>query len=259
MTAPPVRDLLNLSAHVVAVTGASSGVGSGIARRFAEAGADVVVHFHHGESGAAQVAADIESMGRRSVTVGADLRTVDGAERLVQAAEALGKLDTLVNNAGTYPLHGMLDLAVDEWQDVIDTNLRSVFLCTQAVARRMIGQAGGVIVNIASIEAQNPAPAHSHYAAAKAGIIMFTRNAALELGPYGIRVNSVSPGLIWREGIEEQWPEGVERWQSRAPLGRLGRPDDVADACLFLASPAARWITGVNLVVDGGVLTNQVY
>lgn len=259
MTAPPVRDLFNLGAHVVVVTGASSGVGSGIARRFAEAGAAVVVHFHHHESGAAQVAADIESMGRRSVTVGADLRTAEGAERLMQAAETLGGLDILINNAGTYPLHGILDMTVDEWQDVIDANLRSVFLCTQAAARRMAHRGRSTIVNIASIEAQNPAPAHSHYGAAKAGVVMFTKNAALELGSRGIRVNSISPGLIWREGIEEQWPEGVERWRSRAPLGRLGRPDDVADACLFLASPAARWITGANLVVDGGVLTNQIY
>ncbi|MDQ4078313.1 MAG: SDR family oxidoreductase, partial [Chloroflexota bacterium] len=125
---------------------------------------------------------------------------------------------------------------------------------------QMIEQgAGGAIVNIASIEAERPAPLHAHYNAAKGGVLMYTRSAALELGPHGIRVNAVSPGLIWREGIEEQWPEGVARWREAAPLTRLGRPEDVADACLFLASPAARWISGTNLVVDGGVLVRPAF
>ena len=117
----------------------------------------------------------------------------------------------------------------------------------------------GAIVNIASIEAQNPAVAHSHYDAAKSGIVMYTRAAAQELGRQGIRVNAVSPGLIWRDGLDTDWPDGVARYLRAAPLSRLGRPDDVADACLFLASSGARWITGANLVVDGGVLTNTVY
>ncbi len=119
--------------------------------------------------------------------------------------------------------------------------------------------AHGAIVNIGSISASNPATDHSHYNSAKAAVLMFTRSCAQELGPFGIRVNSVSPGLIHKDGIEEAWPEGVERWQSRAPLRRLGEPEDIADACLFLASPAARWITGHNLVVDGGVLATRIY
>src|SRR4029079_17894897 len=106
---------------------------------------------------------------------------------------------------------------------------------------------GGAIVNITSIEAESPAAGHSHYNAAKAGVLMYTRAAALELAAHGIRVNAVAPGLIWREGIEEAWPDGVARWKRAAPLGRLGRAEDVADACLFLASPAARWITGASL------------
>jgi NAD(P)-dependent dehydrogenase (short-subunit alcohol dehydrogenase family) len=152
-------------------------------------------------------------------------------------------------------------MSEEEWDRVVDTNLKSVFLGTQAAARQMKGQdpPGGAIVNIASIEGESPAPLHSHYNAAKAGVIMHTRAAALELGPHGIRVNSVSPGLIWRPGIEEDWPEGVEHWQQAAPLTRLGRPEDVADACLFLASPAARWITGANLRVDGGVLSRPAF
>jgi len=100
---------------------------------------------------------------------------------------------------------------------------------------------------------------HSHYNAAKAGTVMLSRSSALELGAYGIRVNTVSPGLIWREGIEEAWADGVKRYTSTAPLGRLGKPEDIANACLFLASPAASWITGSNLVVDGGVLSTQIF
>jgi 3-oxoacyl-[acyl-carrier protein] reductase len=117
----------------------------------------------------------------------------------------------------------------------------------------------GAIVNVASIEGLQPAFAHSHYAASKAGVIMHTRAAALELGPKGIRVNCVSPGLIAAPGIEEGWPAGVARWHAAAPLHRLGTPIDVADAVLFLASPAARWITGANLVVDGGVLAHNTW
>jgi len=118
---------------------------------------------------------------------------------------------------------------------------------------------GGAIVNIASIEGLQPAFDHSHYAASKAAVIMHTRAAALELGRAGIRVNSVSPGVIEAPGIEESWPEGVARWRAAAPLERLGHPSDVADAVLFLVSPAARWITGANLVVDGGVLARNTW
>src|SRR5690606_36155091 len=121
------------------------------------------------------------------------------------------------------------------------------------------GRAGGAVVNIASIEGRQPAPGHAHYAASKAALLMFTKAAALELGSLGIRVNAVSPGLVHREGIEEAWPEGVERWQSAAPLKRLGQPADIADAALFLASDAARWITGAELVVDGGVSTRPTW
>jgi NAD(P)-dependent dehydrogenase (short-subunit alcohol dehydrogenase family) len=187
-------------------------------------------------------------------------------ERLIEETVGrFGRLDVLINNAGTYPLATVLEMTDDEWDSVVNANLRSVFLCTQAAARQMIAQGADdtpntrAIVNVATIEAVNPAPNHSHYNAAKGGVLMHTRASAFELGTHGIRVNAVSPGLIWREGIEESWPDGVERWQKAAPLTRLGMPDDVADACLFLASSAARWITGANLLVDGGVMTKQIF
>ena len=138
-------------------------------------------------------------------------------------------------------------------------NLESMFLCTQAAAAVMRERGGGAIVNIGSISATNPATDHSHYNSAKSGVVTFTRSCAQELGPFGIRVNAVSPGLIHKPGIEKAWPEGVGRWRSRAPLRRLGEPEDIADACLFLASPAARWISGQNLAVDGGMLATRIY
>ncbi len=261
MTLPSPAALLDLTGRVVLVTGASKGIGAGIAGRFAEAGAHVAVNYHTHQDEAAAVAANIEAQGSKSVAIGADTTSADDTHRLIaETVEALGRLDVMVNNAGLYPLAALEAMSVEEWDQVIDTNLKGVFLGTQAAARQMKQQGeGGAIVNISSIEGESPAPLHSHYNAAKAGVLMHTRAAALELGGHGIRVNSVSPGLIWRPGIEEDWPEGVKQWQETAPLSRLGRPDDVADACLFLASDAARWITGANLRVDGGVLSSPIF
>jgi NAD(P)-dependent dehydrogenase (short-subunit alcohol dehydrogenase family) len=199
--------------------------------------------------------------GARAVAIGADLREPELVEKLFrEGAGALGDVNVLVNNAGSYPLDGLLDAAPDDWKNVVETNLTAVHLATQAAARSLIARGiPGAIVNVASIEGLRPAPAHSHYVAAKAGVLAYTRSAALELGPRRIRVNAVSPGLIWREGIEEAWPEGVASFRARAPLGRLGRPEEVAEACLFLASERASFITGANLVVDGGVLTARAF
>jgi NAD(P)-dependent dehydrogenase (short-subunit alcohol dehydrogenase family) len=261
MTTPSVNKLLDFSGQVVIVTGSGSGLGSGIAARFAQAGAAVVVNYRASEAGAKAVVTEIESMGGQAIAAQADVTQKRDVARLISATlEAFGQLNVLVNNAGIYPLSSLVDMAEDEWDAVIDTNLRSVFLCTQAAARQMIAQGnGGAIINIASIEAENPAPQHSHYNAAKGGVLMHTMAAANELGPHNIRVNAVSPGLIWREGLDEAWPDGVQRYKQAVPLGRLGLPDDVADACLFLASPAVRWITGANLRVDGGVMTKQIF
>ncbi len=259
---PPLpNQLLDFTGKVVLITGASRGIGAGIALRFAEAGAHVAVNFLNREIAAQSVVQRIEQLGRTALAVQADVRARDQVEQMLERIIAeLGKLDVLINNAGVDPLAPMQEMTDEQWGEVIETDLRGVFLCTQIAAAGMISHGvSGSIVNIASIEAENPAANHSHYDAAKAGVVMHTRSAARELGPYGIRVNCVSPGLIDSGGLEQEWPDGHSRYIAAAPLGRVGNPADVADACLFLASPAARWITGANLVVDGGVLTSTVY
>lgn len=254
MRVPQVKELFDLAGRAAVVTGASQGIGAAVARRLAEAGARVALHYRGNVTGAEDGVASIRAAGGEALALHADLADGGAAEELAaDAARELGGLDILVNNAGTFPVAPLIDMTADEWRAMFASNVETAFLCTQAAARRMREAGGGAIVNVASIEALNPGPAHGHYASAKAAVTMLTRAAAQELGEFGIRVNAVSPGVIARAGIESEWPEGVERWRSRAPLVRLGEPEDVADACLFLASPASRWITGHNLVVDGGV------
>ncbi|MFG2460479.1 SDR family NAD(P)-dependent oxidoreductase [Streptomyces sp. NPDC048523] len=246
-----------LEGQVALVTGAGGGIGRGIALRFAEQGAAAVaVHCRTAASATAgaarEVASRIEDFGARAVVLEADLRDEDACHRLVrEVAEWGGGLTALVNNAGVQPTRPLPGMTTAQWRAVVDTNLTGVFACTQAAAEVM--GPGGCVTHIASVEASHPAPGHAHYSASKAAIVMHARSAALEYGPHGIRVNTVSPGLIDRDGLAEAWPEGVERWVRKAPLGRLGRPEDVADACVFLASPLASWVTGHDLVVDGGV------
>lgn len=260
-TIPPVSTLFDFSNRVVMVTGSGSGLGQGIARRFAEANARVVVHYHRSAQGAQTVVNEIRARGGSAIAMQADVVNPDAVARLFAGAvNAFGRVDVLVNNAGVYPHHALVDMTPAQWDEVVNANLRSAFLCTQAFARQIIAQGGGgAMVNVTSIESENPAPLHAHYDAAKGGLLMLTRASALELGAHNIRVNAVAPGLIWRQGIEDAWREGVERWHVAAPLQRLGMPEDVADACLFLASPAARWITGASLTVDGGVMSHQIY
>ncbi|MFJ8915237.1 SDR family NAD(P)-dependent oxidoreductase [Amycolatopsis sp. NPDC102389] len=243
--------MLDLTGTTTLVTGAGGGIGRGIAVRFAEAGSAVAVHYHRDEASALAVAERIQEVGGTARTFAADLTDDGECRRLVAAVAAwTGRLDTLVNNAGIQPIEPLPEVSAESWRAVLDANLTSAFSCTQAAAEVMDG---GSVIHIASIEAAQPAPGHAHYSSAKAALVMHARAAALEYGPRGLRVNAVSPGLIDRPGLGDAWPEGVRRWRQAAPLTRLGTPGDVANACLFLASPLASWITGHNLTVDGGV------
>ncbi len=252
MTALP-----DLSGTTACVTGASGGIGRGIALRFAEAGAAVAVH-HRRPGAADDVVAAIEAAGGRARAFAAELTDDQACHALLDAvAEWGGRLDALVNNAGIQPVEPLAELSAPHWRAMLDATLTSAFSCTQA-AVRVLGN-GGSVTHIASIEARQPAHGHVHYSAAKAALVMHARGAALEYGPRGIRVNTVSPGLVSRPGLAEDWPEGVERWRRAAPLGRLGTPADVGNACVFLASPLASWITGHDLVVDGGVTAHPTW
>ena len=242
-TLPPDR-LLDLGGETVLVTGASGNIGGAIATRLAAAGARVILHCHRNRRFAEALAAKLDA----AAVVQADLADAES----VDAALSSHAPTMVVNNAAAQPVATLAAMTPSDWREVLTANLDSAFLVTRRAAETF-GERGGAIVNIASIEGLDPAAGHAHYASSKAGLIMFTRAAALEYGPRGIRVNSVSPGLIDREGLERDWPEGVARWKRRVPLGRLGTPNDVADAVLFLLSPAARWISGANLVVDGGM------
>jgi len=258
---PPVAGLLDLSGRTAIVTGASGGIGAGIARRFGEAGARVVCHYRGNRDAADGVVSAIREKGGQAIAAKADIVASEDIHRLVETAAAeFGSLDILVNNAGIQPVKMFTDLTEADWSEMMAANVGGPFLLVRAFADalRKAGK-GGAVVNIASIEGHDPAPGHAHYATSKAALLMFTRAAAMELGQFGIRVNSVSPGLIHRDGIEEGWPEGVARWKAAAALSRLGRPEDIADAALFLASDAARWITGADLVVDGGVTARPTW
>jgi 3-oxoacyl-[acyl-carrier protein] reductase len=235
-----IADLLDLRERAVLVTGSSGGIGAGIARRLHAAGARVAIHYAQHGSPAVALAREL---GERTCVVGGDVER-DAEALCAMVAAAFGRIDAVVNNAAVQPVTPLLDLSGDDVGELLRVNVAGVAAVTRAAAAAMIAQGGGgAIVDIASIEGLQPAAGHSHYAASKAAV----------------RVNAVAPGLIDREGLAQAWPDGVARWQAACPLGRLGTPDDVADAVLFLLSDAARWITGATLTVDGGMLARPTW
>jgi len=257
----PVNRLHDLTGKVALVTGASANIGAGIARRLAEAGAAIAVHYRGGRDNAEALVAEMNARGEKAVAFHAELTDPAVVKTMfAKIADALGTVDILVNNAARQTHSTIGEMSTDEWRRMLAANLDGVFNATQAMTNALIAkQHSGTIVNIASIEGLHPALTHGHYATTKAGLIMFTRATALEFGRHGIRANAVSPGVIYNDGIEAAWPEGVERWMSAVPLGRMGTDQDVADAVLFLASPASRFITGANLVVDGGITARPAF
>jgi NAD(P)-dependent dehydrogenase (short-subunit alcohol dehydrogenase family) len=262
----PLRTLFDLSGQVCIVTGGAKGIGRAVSRRLAEAGAQIMVLDVDAE-GAEQAARDLETLGATAAFIHGDVSEPAHAVRAVEAAEALwGRVDLLINNAGIYPFAPALECDDALWSRVMDVNLKGTFFLTRAVAARLI-QIGrkGAIVNIASINAYAPISGLAAYSAAKAGIVMLTRSLAQEFGRFGIRVNAIAPGGIETPGGAEAnrtiaqafgiaGEQVTAMYLNRVPLGRMGHSDDVALAALFLASPAASYITGASLVVDGGYL-----
>lgn len=245
-----MSDLLNLSGRTVFISGASGGIGGAIARTLVQAGAKCVLHYQNNKQ-AAQNLADV--LGGECVQ--ADLSREAEVERMFETlTEREIYPDLLVNNAGIFPMGTIVDAPDTLWKQMNAVNLEGVYALTKHFAKSVISQgAEGAIVNIGSIAGLDPAQGHSHYAASKAALLSYTRASAAELGAHNIRVNAVSPGLIYREGLDTDWPEGVEAWHKHAPLTRVGQGEDVANAVLFLLSSSASWISGSNLVVDGGM------
>jgi len=246
---------MDFTGKAVLVTGASGVLGAGIARVFADAGATLFLGYRNGKEKAEALLHSLpHPEHHRCIWAdGADQGSVSACVEQVANDARSGQLafSTLINVAGIYPVAAIPDLDAESWRMVIDANLTVTHLFTRA-AQHFMGP-GSSVINIASTEAHRPVHGHAHYAAAKAAIVHYTRASALELASKGIRVNSISPGLIQREGLEQSWPSGYRRFVAVAPLGRTGLPEEIGAACVFLASEASAWITGIDLLVDGGV------
>ncbi len=245
---------MRLDGKKAIVTGGSRGLGRAIAVAFAREGADVLVNYVSREAAAKEAAAEIEALGRRAILHQADVS--DGAQvgtMVAEAVAALGRVDILVNNAGITLVKNPLDTTEAEWDRVMAINLKSVFLCSQAVATGMRAQGGGRIINMASTAGQSGSLSGPAYCAAKAGVIGLTKSLAREFAPYNILVNALAPAMIdteilyWR--TPEQWKETLES----IPLKRLGDANDLAEAAVFLASNGGNFITGATIDVNGGM------
>jgi 3-oxoacyl-[acyl-carrier protein] reductase len=246
--------------HSVLVTGASGGIGLGIAQAFHQAGARVALGDLH-EAGLAR-AAERLGASERVFTHPVDVRDARLVADFVRASErAIGPITVAVANAGVYPNSPVLDMTTEEWDRVIDTNLRGVFLTCQAVARRMVANdMPGKLITISSGAHNSGRKGAAHYCASKAGVVMFTKVLAMELGSHRINVNCIAPGLIkFERTLHEVSEEVVRAIVATIPWGRPGSTDDVAHAALFLASPFADFITGEVLTVDGGVATGRTH
>lgn len=237
------------------VTGASRGIGREIALLLAKEGARVAVNYSGSKDKADEVVKVITESGGEAFAIQADVSDADGVKIMVdKTLEMFGSIDILVNNAGITRDNLLMRMKEDEWDDVININLKGVFLCTKGVTRQMMRQRAGRIVNVASIVGVSGNPGQANYVAAKAGVIGFTKTAAKELASRNINVNAVAPGFITTDMTDALSEEVKSQMLSVIPLGKLGRPEDVARTVLFLLSEDAVYITGQTIHVDGGMV-----
>ncbi|MGB4781829.1 SDR family NAD(P)-dependent oxidoreductase [Candidatus Methylomirabilis sp.] len=245
------------SRRVAVITGGTKGIGKAIAYRLAQDGCDVVLNYHADDGTAQSALRDFEGLPVKAVAVKADVSTSGGASHLIEtAARELGSLDLLVNNVGPFLTRALYDTTDDEWRRTLDGNLSSVFYCSRAALRVMREKRAGSITNIGALNVEHSpigvfeAPA---YYIAKSGVIMLTRSLARSEAPWGIRVNAVNPGFIETETYDRYRDEDKAAWARMVPLGRLGTPDDVAEAVSYLTSERAQYVTGAVLHVHGGL------
>ena len=246
---------MHVDNKVALITGASRGIGRATALELAKAGAKVVINYAGNAAAAQEVLQAIQDMGGQAIAVQANIAVAAEVDELIRKTiEAFGSIDILVNNAGITRDALLMRMKEADWDAVLDTNLKGVFLCTKAVAKLMMKQRSGKIINMTSVVGLTGNAGQANYAAAKAGVVGFTKSMAKELGSRGITVNAVAPGYIATD-MTEVLPDSVkEQMTSTIPLGRPGTPSDVAKAVLFLCSDAAAYITGQTLNVDGGMV-----
>jgi len=246
---------MRLENQVAIVTGAGRGIGKAIAIAFAAEGADIVATARTKEE-IEETCREVGALGRQGLAIPIDVTKADQIEGMIEKAISLfKKIDILVNCAGIIKSAPVIELTEVDWDSIIDTNLKGTFLCSQATAKHMIKQKRGKIINIASIGAHVGSPGNAAYAASKGGIIQLTKVLAVELGKYNINVNVVSPGLTMTAMAEYLAKERSSSQDSdRVPLRRLAKPEDIADAVLYLASSGSDYVTGQEIIVDGGTL-----
>ncbi|MBP7072829.1 MAG: 3-oxoacyl-[acyl-carrier-protein] reductase [Clostridia bacterium] len=246
---------MQLKGKTAVVTGGSRGIGRAIALELASCGANVVVNYTRNSKAADEVVAEIEAMGLSGMAVKADVSIASEVENLVnEVLKTFGSIDILVNNAGITRDNLIIRMTEKEFDEVINTNLKGAFICTKAVSRVMIKQKSGKIINVSSVVGIVGNAGQSNYAAAKAGLIGFTKSMAKELAKRGINVNAVAPGFIQTD-MTSVLPENVkEEFLKSIPLMRIGKPEDIANTVLFLASEYSDYITGQVINIDGGMV-----
>ncbi len=245
-----------LQGKVAVVTGASKGIGAAIAKHLAAEGAAVVVNYSSSKEGAHRVVQEIKSKGGKAVAVQANVARQADVERLfAETKQAFDQLDILVNNAGIYEFAPLESVTAEHFHKQFDLNVLGLLLVTQQAARHF-GPAGGSVVNISSVVAHSPVATASVYSATKAAVDAITKSLAKELGPRKIRVNSINPGRVETEGLHGAGIAASDfrkATEAQTPLGRIGQPDDIAPAAVFLASSDSSWITGETLTISGGL------